>query len=399
MNDSSEEELQQEFAQLIIEGLSNAGDRRSITFHPEEFQLQFQEGETDCGVLNLSNLYVEYSKLASEFRSQRISEIVRAALSHLKPIPDDFHDASYDLRPRLWPRSTYELMKLKNRLEGNESASWPLEPIGEHLYLSLVFDLPESVRSLGYGELENWNVTEWEAREVAVQNLAEENFVLASLGDVLYASSTGDSYDATRLILTNMLEQIETEGYPVAMVPNRDTLLITGSESQVGLTMMIEMAATELQENPRPLLATMLIFRDGQWEDWELPQSHPSHEEYRRCFLGWRQFEYDNQQKVLDEIYQRELIDCFNAAFTVISKEDRHMSYCVWTEGIVNSLPKTDLIALVSQADGEVKAFSSWEQTMELVGDRVEPDGELYPPRFKTDTFPTDQQLRQLEQL
>ena len=116
------------------------------------------------------------------------------------------------------------------------------------------------------------------------------------------ASNTGDSYDATRLILTNLIEQLEVEGTPVAMVPNRNTLLVTGSESEVGVKMMVELASRELMENARPLIATALIFRDGQWEDWQVPEDHPSWEDYRRCVLGFQQFEYDNQKKMLDQI-------------------------------------------------------------------------------------------------
>ncbi len=397
LNDSSDEALQSQFAHQIVDGLKNAGDERTITYQAEEFQLQFRNGDSDCGVLNLSNLHAEFSQLDPELHPQRISEIVRAALSHLKPIPDDFQDASYDLRPRLWSRSTFEIMKLKSRLEGNEVASWPLEPIGNHLFLSLVFDLPESVRSLSDSDLKNWDISLWEAREVALKNLAEEDFVIASLGDVLYASNTGDSYDATRLVLTNLLEQLQIEGDPVAMVPNRDTLLITGSESEVGLTMMIEMAAKELQENPRPMLATLLSFRDGQWEDWDLPIDHPSQEQYRRCVLGWRQFEYDNQKQILDAIYEQELNDCFNASFTVISQDDRHLSYSVWAQGIVNSLPKTDLVAFMGQSDSEVKAFATWESVVMHCGELME-EQELYPSRFLVREFPSESVLNQLEQ-
>ena len=186
MSESENQGERDQFAQLIIEGLKNAGDDRDVVYNADDFQLQFHDEGVDCGVLNLSNLFIEFSNLSEELQQQRVSEIVRAALSHLKPIPDDFKDASYDLRPRLWSRSTFEMMKLRNRLENTEEPDWPLEPIGEHLYLSLVFDLPESVRSISSEDLESWGVSTWEAREVAIKNLAEEDFVIASLGDVLY---------------------------------------------------------------------------------------------------------------------------------------------------------------------------------------------------------------------
>lgn len=392
MNESENQLERDEFAQRLIEGLSLAGDDREAIYDEVGFQLQFCKAGEDRGALNLSNLFIEFSKLTEELQEQRISEIVRAALSHLKPIPEDFQDASYDLRPRLWSRSTFEMMKLRNRLEGNDEPAWPLEPIGEHLYLSMVFDLPESVRSINSEDIEDWGVSIWEAREVAIKNLAEENFVMVSLGDVLYASNTGDSYDATRLILANLVEQIQVEGQPVAMVPNRDTLLITGSESEVGLKMMIELASKELLENARPLIATMLIFRDGQWEDWQLPEGHPSHEAYRRCVLGFQQFEYQNQKELLDQLNEQELLDEFNAAYTVISKEDRHMSYCVWGQGLVSSLPRTDLVAFMSELGEGVRAFASWEDVVRECGELMS-EQDCYPRRYLVREFPSESVL------
>jgi uncharacterized protein YtpQ (UPF0354 family) len=387
-----------DFANLVIEGLKNAGDDRQVTYDAEEFRLEFREENADCGVLNLTNLHAEYAKLDEEFREQRMSEIVRAALSHLKPIPEEFKDASYDLRPRLWARSTFESMRLRSRLEGAEEPRWPLEPIGENLYLSLVFDLPESVRSLSDEELENWGISYWEAREVAMNNLAEEELMIASLGDVLYASNTGDSYDATRLALTGLIEQLEFDGIPIAMVPNRDTLLLTGSNSEVGIKMMVELAEKELAENPRPLIATMLAFEHGEWNDWQLPSDHPSHEAYRRCVLGWTQFEYENQKKLLDQICDQELIEQFNASYTVISKDDKHMSYCVWGKDIISSLPRTDLVAFMDDSGNGVRAFASWDQVHQLCGQMMKPQ-DYYPARFRVDQFPSDEILGQLEDL
>lgn len=381
-----------QFAELITDGLKKAGDKRNVVFEEDDFRLVFFEDDQECGVLNLANFHVEFEKLEAEGREKRISEIVRAALSHLKPIPEDYQDASHDLRPRLWARSTFEMMKLRQRLEGGEEPNWPLESIGEHLYLSLVFDLPESVRSLSNEELESWNVSYWEAREVAIKNLSEEDLVVASLGDVLYASNTRDSYDATRMVLEPLIEQLTFEGDPVAMVPNRDTLLMTGSQSEVGLKMMVELAVTELSENPRPLIATPLIYLDGQWQDWEFPSDHPSYEEYRRCLLGWKQFEYDNQKKLLDEINEVHLVEEFVANFTVVSRDDRHVSYCVWSKDIKSSLPQTDLIAFMDGDGQEVAAFGDWNRVLEVCSDlMIEQD--VYPPRFRVDEFPSDEML------
>lgn len=395
MDETGESVSQQDFATLIMDALKSAGDQRNARYHDDSFRLLFDQDGESCGVLNLSNLHAEYNKLEADARTQRVSEIVRASLSHLKPIPEEFQDASYDLRPRLWARSTFETMKLRCRLNGDDVPGWPLESVGDNLYLSLVFDLPESVRTLNNQELENWGINYWEAREVAFQNLIEEDFVMTSLGDTLYASNTGDSYDATRLMLSGLVEQLDVEGTAVAMVPNRDTLLITGSESEVGLKMMVELAMSELKQNPRPLIATPLIYLDGQWEDWSFPADHPSHEEFRRSQLGWQQFEYGSQKKLLDSVFEREQIGDFVATFTVISKDQRHQSYCVWGEGVPSCLPKTDLVAFMAADQEGVQAFGTWEQVVQHCGELMD-ELEFYPPRYRVTHYPSAEQLEQL---
>ncbi len=388
---------QSDFADLVAQKLINAGDSRETRFDAEEFQIVFLEDDKECGVLNLGNLYAEFSRLDEEHRDQRISEIARAALSHMKPIPDEFSDASYDLRPRLWARSTFENMRLRNLIDGGPEPNWPIEAIGSHLILSLVYDLPESVRSVNGDELEGWGVSFWEAREAAITNLAQENFMVASLGEALYASNTGDSYDATRLILSALTDQFQIEGDMVAMVPNRDTLLITGDQSELGIKMMVELAARELAENPRPLVAAPLIFRDGNWEDWSVPVDHPSHEQFRRCYLGWLQHEYAAQQELLRELNESKMIEEFVATFTVVNKDEAYSSYSVWGNGVKTSLPKTDEVAFMSEVGGGVEAFAKWERVVQVCGDLIE-EQERYPVRYFVSQYPSEEQIKQLNE-
>ena len=385
-----------EFAKLVIERLKAAGDTRAANYDESDFCLLFEEDGKQSGSLNLVNLHAEFVVLEPEHHEKRISEIVRAALSHLKPIPEEFKDASYDLRPRLWARTTFEQIKLDARLNGDDEPNWPIEPIGSHLFLTLVFDMPESVRSLSQEELDDWGISFWEAREVAVMNLGEEDFTFASLGDILYASNSGDTYDATRIVLKDLIDRFEVDGFPVAMVPNRDNLLVTGSDSEVGIKMMIELAATELKESPRPLGVNPLIYKDGQWQDWKIPSDHPSYRDFRRCQLGMLQFDYDNQKKILEQINEQELIEEFVATFTVASKDDALSSYSVWGHGVKTSLPKTDSIAFINGIGEGVAVMAEWDEVVAVCGHLMR-EQKYYPPRFKVEEYPSPEILAELQ--
>ena len=383
------------FASLMIAGLREAGDRREVHFDKDEYRLCFEEDGEDRGVLNLTNLYIEFCNVDKSDRKQCIKEMVRAALSHLKEMPEDFEDASYDIRPRLWTRSTFELLKLRQQLENGNPVDWPLEMIGEHLFLSIVYDLPESVRSISTEDLEQWGVTFWETREIAIHNLAESKFVYANVGNELYASNTQDSYDATRLMLPELFNEFEVEGQHIAMVPNRDTLLVTGTESVVGQKMMIEFATQQLQEQPRPMIATPLLLQpDGTWTDWIPPTDNPLYSEFERLRLGWLQIEYEDQKQLLEKIYEIQLNDDFVASFTVATKDDDVHSYCVWSAGVKSVLPRADFLVFYDVDSGESRR-TRWEDAVEVVGDLMEPM-DLYPPRYRVFDFPDAKQLAQI---
>jgi hypothetical protein len=384
------------FANKFVAALKSAGDPRTASYDPIEFRLVFYQDNKPQGILNLGNLFAEYRQVGSANQKKCLSDMVRAALSHLKEMPEEFEAATYDLRPRLWARATYEQLRLRCELSGHEMPDWPLEPIGEHLYLSLVYDLPESVRSISNDDLSNWNVSYWRAREVAVQNLQETEFVFVALGTELYASNTGDSYDATRIVLTEMFDRFEIQGQPIVMVPNRDTLLITGSESAVGQKMMLELAQQQLEQQPRPLIATPLTLDNNlAWKDWHPESNHPLLGQYQSLKLNWMKIEYAEQKQLLDQIHRQKNIDLFVANFSMISRNDDLHSYSVWTRGTPTLLPRTDYVSLVDHVFNKTYLVPL-EELQSAVGSLMSIT-DYYPSRILVSEFPDDAQLDQLE--
>ena len=195
------------FAQWFIAALKAAGDTSDCAYDNESFRLTMSDNGEVRGHLNLHNLYDEFCGVPRADRKQCLRSLVRGALSHWKQIPDDFEDASYDLRPKIWTRASFEKLKLQQQLDGNSEADdWPIEPLGDHLVVALAYDLPEAVRSISQEDLDRWGVSHYEAMEVARRNLEAAEFTFASIGDHFYASLTGDTYDATRLLFLDLID-------------------------------------------------------------------------------------------------------------------------------------------------------------------------------------------------
>jgi hypothetical protein len=216
-------------------------------------------------------------------------------------------------------RAAVEQERLRGLLGDNGvgSAELPSEPIGDHLLAILAYDWPDSVQSITAENLAGWGVTTYEAMEVARQNLAEATLGYARIGENLYAFTSGDTYDASRLTLTDRIQELEVAGKPVAMVPNRDALLITGSEDEVGLAMMAELAGKALQDS-YVLNGVPLILEDGAWVNWLPPADHPLQRPFKEMETNWLGPLSFEQKKLLDAVHQRQGIDSFTASFSAI---------------------------------------------------------------------------------
>src|SRR4051794_6450506 len=156
--------------------------------------------------------------------------------------------------------------------------------------------------------------------EPARRNLDEATQGYAKVGEHLYVFLSGDSYDATRLVLVDRIRALELEGRPVAMVPNRDTLLVAGSDDEVGLAMMAELAAKGAEEG-YPLSDVPLILGEEGWSDWLPPRGHPLHGRFHELWTRWIGPEYATQKELLEAVHARERVDVFVASFTAVKRE------------------------------------------------------------------------------
>jgi hypothetical protein len=246
--------------------------------------------------------------------------------------------------------------------------------------------------SVPQSQLDEWGVSFYEALETARQNLASTDFAFARIGDSLWASLTGDNYDASRLLQLELIERIEVKGDHIAMVPNRDTLLIAGSADDLGLELLLNFAEKSLNEQPRPMLAMPLRLERGEWVDWMPDESHPLFAKFNTLALKYLYPEYAEQKKLLDAIHEQEGHDVFVASFTAVQKPSGDVvSYCLWSHGVDALLPRTQRVVLTREPEGIV-ALASWEHVCEVAGDLMEPTDE-YPARFRVRQFPSDEQL------
>jgi uncharacterized protein YtpQ (UPF0354 family) len=380
------------FAKLVLAGIRRAGERREIVYDQGEFRLHTTERKGM--ILNLDNAYPEYCDAPKSARPEVLRKWVRLWFSERHEIPDEFEHVRMDLRPVVNSRSHYELFNLQFQLEGREVAPRPHFVLGEHFAVGLVYDLPETMQHVTQDNLDGWGVTYYEGLEAARENLAQLDFACIGPGEGegLWLSMAKDSYDAARILLVDILRNFRVRGDVVAMIPNRETLLVAGTEDADALKAMLTLAEEGIRQ-PRRISAIALRLEGDDWTPWLPPAEHPLHLGFRNLRTQTLGQDYAEQKQLLDKLHEKTGEDIFVASYSGIERKETGevTTYCVWTEDVLTLLPPADLVAFVRRDQSSFMV--PWDRAVEVVGDLLEPL-DMYPERYRVDGFPTEEQLK-----
>lgn len=396
---SSQTMSQDEFAAQLCRDARTAGETCQFDYDRETFQLRFLKDDGTIDVTSsLQNVYAEYLEAPVASRPAVVKRFLRGILSRKREMPDEFEDALPDILPVIRSRFFSERLKLERRVGGDFGKASDLLgiPLGDQFEAIFVYDLPDSMRYLGTGVLDDWDVSIYEIAEAANQNLGELSTSFAGIENQFYLCAEADNYASSRILLVDSIRQLEVKGDWVAMVPNRDTLLITGSDDPDGLRMMARMAE-EAYKKPRRQGLGLLRLVDNDWEAWFPPKDSPVYPQYRKLELMSRADEYSDQQEILDKILEKEMVEQFVASYSVVQKQNGDLfSYCVWSEGVISLLPESQKVVFMRNRDDggdpELVAAVSWEKVQDVLRHRLT-ETDYYPPRWLVEDFPTDEEF------
>lgn len=382
------------FVDLFLGALKQSQPGSEFQYKEEEFAVQSPSGR-----INLVNFFAEYCQLPWHKRKAYIQRTVGIFTTVRDVLPEDFEEARKNLMPKIWMRSSFAHQALMCQIDGHSPPELDFQPLGDHLLTTIVYDLPESMQTIPPNQFETWDISSYEAWEIAIENLAERTKAMAKIGDHMVSAVSGDNYDANRLFLVDRLREMGMEGDLVAMVPNRDTLYVTQIHDPVGLKMMAELSDTALQNEPRPMSPFPLQHVDGEWVDWHPPMNHVLYPKFQEMRARYLQGEYAEQKSLIEKLQERELSQApFVATYSVLQKKDSAeiLSYAVWGDGVDTLLPEADRVVLIKTPD-RTEGFVPWSRVREVMGESMVEVPDLYPKRFRVRTFPTDEQIAEME--
>ncbi|WP_165253548.1 DUF1444 family protein [Paludisphaera soli] len=316
------------FARELMSSARKAGCPDELRYDPQAKLILRERNGEPCGQIAPANMFRAYLDVDKAERKRLMASYVRACAHTDRELPEDYEVAKVDLRPRLWNRASVEMLRAQGTAPDLVAV-----PLGHHILASVVYDWPETVQSIPSGQLEKWGVTPYQALEDATANLSTATEGFAVMGESLYTFIAGDSYDASRILLSDWLERMETKGRKVAMVPNRDAAMVTGEDDELGLTMMAALAEEALGA-AYALSAVPMVWEDGEWRDWTPAEEHPMRAKFAEMRAQMLGALYERQKAMLEEKHQKEGVDVFVASFSGGQRPDgSSVSYSVWGEG------------------------------------------------------------------
>jgi hypothetical protein len=271
----------------------------------------------------------------------------------------------------------------------------------------VAIDRPTSMSFVNRGSLRSWKITEDEVFEAAALRAS----VLASPTVELYDETHGplwivtsnDSYESSRLLVPGWLASFrgKVEGSPIAIVPERATLMVGGDGRPEMVERLLDKAEREFGASNRRL-SPALYSVDGA--DRVVPYARATADalatKVKIAHEKLAIYEYGQQKEVLDELYEKSGPDVFVPNYQVFESAGGGLprSLSVWTKGVRSYLPRTErVMLLILGGQKGAKPKAAVEVPFDAIEERLTVVPDLHPPRYDTTgDFPSESDLQSL---
>jgi hypothetical protein len=388
------------FARRAERCLQDLGITGAIQFDSDKFALAYRDSRSQEQTTGLANAHADCRRAWPWRRSRLLREFFIAILA-APTTPSAWSEAKELVLPAVRHRIAFEVIRLPAQVAGQVPPEYPSESLPGGLVTALAVDSATSISLPNRETQASWGIPFSQALAQAVANLdarSEPRWTLAQQG--LYVSAWHDDYDCSRIHSNRALRGLAVEGRMVAILPDKNCLVVTGLGDPEALRAAFVLAAE--RHNPRPVSLIPLVRSWPAWEALELHERHPCYDLWRRLVLTTEAEVYEQQKTALESLFHSMDRDVFVASFIVEEDEDGHpRSRSVWTRDVLSLLPETDLVALVdpSRPRGEeLLGWFEWSTIVEECGDRFTPTS-YYPIRHQGQGFPNAAELARLRVL
>lgn len=283
------EEARERFALLIMRRLNPSG-LRHVQYDDVRFVINiFHDDGTLSTSIMLDDAFAEYTSAEFTERTKIIQRYASLTETYGTVPPTSAIIAIPNLLPRVAPLMLLQSMEATAQLQyaavgkkGTAPKQIPHQMLSGKHCVSIVYDFPTHVIAIDENLLAGWGISFADACDIAVKNLHKLSLQpFEPVSDGLYASPHGDSHDASRILLVDKIRsECRISGTPVALLLNRDTLLIADSEKSAALKSACAIA-TQLMNEDGDYPVFPLILEGDHWQEYRPNEFDPLYEQFQ----------------------------------------------------------------------------------------------------------------------
>jgi uncharacterized protein YtpQ (UPF0354 family) len=381
-----------DFAALVTRRAQEKGQPKSATYDPEAFCIAFKLADGRHMTVNLQNAYRDTLAAAPGKRNEVIDQYLSALIE--SRTDESREETLASLMPTIRDTAMSAWALLQSRLAGFDAAKNGIcmrEFVG-HLSVGLVVDSEHALRSANTSTLELCGLDLDGAFAQAIANLRDrtDDAGMQRHGNV-WASTWNDVFDASRLLLTDMIHRLPVRGEPVIAIPTRNQLFVTGTLDDDGIAAMASVAADIIENDTRPLSEQLFVLRDGAWQAYT--GTLPAETAARLALARYKRLDgvHADQKMLLDKIHEKEGLDLSVASYRAVqdTTTGEVSSSGQWTRGVATLLPRADYLRLFCNQRNEIIDVP-WAEAAALLPALTTAEPLLSPPRYKVAAFPDD---------
>jgi uncharacterized protein YtpQ (UPF0354 family) len=229
-----------EFTQLYVDSLTNKFPAATFRMVDDSTIVsRFQDNDIRIFV---DNAYKEY---------KAEPDSLQKVLSKYLATPTELFSAKAKINidrivPIIKPiRYLDEIKNVASEMGPTRDTKGVYERYNDQLIIAYAEDKENTIRYLTHADVKSLSINEDSIKQIAVRNLDR---LLASIqkkgGDGVYMITAGGDYEASIILLDNVLtkENLPVDGDLVIAIPNRDMLLITGTNNKAGIEKIKEVS-------------------------------------------------------------------------------------------------------------------------------------------------------------
>jgi hypothetical protein len=343
----------------------------------------------------LVNLFNDYCQASAEQKTRILGNALALLRERKQDIP--FEEAKSKVVAAVREQALFSFTTLWWELEGGKiEPKVASEPISAWFARCLVLDFPEYVTMVSPENLKTWGTSFYELYETGLARLRDFSIPKFEQQQGFYIGGWHDDYDSSRILIPEIFARLDLGGDPVVSLPNRNFLLVTGSENEDGIKAMLKQAEEIVRTKSRPMNPAPLLLKDDEIADFSISENSLIFNDVERAKKVSALFYYQQQTENLTKLYEQKGKDLFVAKYTLNQLVGGgYESYSVWSKTVASLLPKTDFIAFFDPAKPESQrtlGLAKWEEVMRIAGDLLL-DTQMFPARFYVSKFPSEEQL------